>query len=646
MADGVRLSGRLWLPDLADGERVPVIVDCNPYRITDMSAVGSERAFAYRAAHGYACLRVDLRGSGNSEGLLLDEYLPQEQADNLAVIEWAASQPWSSGAVGWTGVSWSGFAALQIASLRPPALKAIVSICSTDDRYADDVHFRGGSVLGSDMLSWASTMLMLNALPPDPEVVGEDWREMWSHRLAGTPPAIEAWLSHQTRDAYWKRASVCENFPAIQAATLVVGGWSDGYVDAVARLMDGLECPKRAIVGPWGHGSPHSAAPGPSIGFLQEELRWFDHWLKGAENGVMDEPLFRAWLQDPVPPAVSYDVRPGRWRGFSWPPPVSGSRLFLADRVLTDSAGSAQLSAVPRRLADGLGAGEWCPSGTPGDFPGDQAMLDASWLTYTSQPLLDDVEVLGNPAAELLLSSDEPAAEVIVRLCHVAPDGSSTLVSRGVLNLRHRGSHEFPEDLIPGKTYRVVVPLNATSYRFPVGHRLRVSIGGGYFPWVWPSARPFEVTLHEGERSFVTLPILASDGSPVSFAEPAQAPPPMFEMLGAPELSREVGHDIITGESRLNTRGKAPSVRLNESGIDFGSERTNGFEVKANDPLSAKVTCSNSAFRRRGEWDVRVETHSEMWATETHFIATTRLHAFEAQTLTYESERRFEIPRA
>ncbi len=645
MPDGVVLSGRLWLPELAEGEHVPAILDCNPYRITDMSAIASERAFAYRAAHGYACLRIDLRGSGNSGGLLVDEYLPQEQSDNLVVIEWAASQSWSSGAVGWTGISWSGFAALQIAALRPSALKAIVTVCSTDDRYADDVHYRGGSVLGSDMLPWASTMLMLNALPPDPEVVGDGWREMWAHRLAGTPPAIDAWLQHQTNDDYWKQASVCEDFTAVRVPTLVVGGWADGYVDAVFRLMDGLECPRKAIIGPWGHGSPHAAEPGPAIGFLQEELRWFGHWLKGEPTGVMDEPPFRAWLQDHVPPATSYNARPGAWAGFEWPLPVRQSRSFLVGGGLTESPGSARTAAVPRSLADGLGAGEWCPSGTPGDFPGDQSALNAAWCSYTSPVLTSEVSILGNPMAELSLSSSQPAAEVIVRLCDVASDGSATLVSRGVLNLRHVESHELPKNLVPGETFRASVQLKATSYRFPVGHRISVSLGGAYFPWIWPSPAAFELTLHEGAGSFLTLPVLESGGRPVLFAEPAQNPPPAFEIQDAPELSRELSHDKSTGRSWLTAHGKAPTVRLRDSGIEFGSARTNTFEVRADDPLAARVTCSNSAFRRRRDWQVRVQTHSEMWATETHFVVTTRLQAFESEKLTYDSERRFEFPR-
>jgi uncharacterized protein len=304
LSDGCKLAARIWLPDDAEAHPVPAILEYLPYRKNDGTAARDAIRHPYFAGHGYASIRVDMRGSGDSDGILYDEYLPQEQDDALEVLAWIVAQPWCSGAVGILGISWGGFNGLQIAARRPPELKAVISLCSTDDRYADDVHYMGGCLLSADMLPWASTMLAFNARPPDPQVVGEEWRATWLNRLERTPPFIEAWLRHQRRDDFWKHGSVCENYGAITCPVYAVGGWADGYTNAVPRLLAGLPGPRKGLIGPWAHGYPEVAQPGPQIGFAQECLRWWDHWLKGVDTGIMDEPMLRVWMQESVPPTA------------------------------------------------------------------------------------------------------------------------------------------------------------------------------------------------------------------------------------------------------------------------------------------------------------------------------------------------------
>ncbi len=281
LSDGCRLAARIWLPADAESDPVPAVLEYIPYRKSDATVLRDAPMHAYFAGHGYAAVRVDLRGSGDSDGILADEYLPLEQSDGLEVLRWLASQPWCTGKVGIIGKSWGGFNGLQIAALNPPGLAAVISVASTDDRYADDVHYIGGCVQAFDMLPWASTMLAYNARPPDPAVVGQDWRRQWLARLAATPPHVEAWLQHQRRDHYWKQGSVCEDFSALRCAVYMVGGWADGYRNAVLRFLEGYPGPCKGLIGPWGHVYPHDGAPGPAIGFLQECVRWWDHWLKG-----------------------------------------------------------------------------------------------------------------------------------------------------------------------------------------------------------------------------------------------------------------------------------------------------------------------------------------------------------------------------
>jgi putative CocE/NonD family hydrolase len=299
LADGTRLAARIWLPEDAERNPVPAILEYLPYRKRDATTERDNLTYPWFAGHGYAGVRVDMRGSGDSDGLLEDEYLKLEQDDCLEVMRWIAAQPWCTGAIGMMGISWGGFNGLQVAARRPPELKAIITLCSTDDRYADDIHFMGGCLL-TENLGWASTMFGYMARPPDPAIVGERWRELWLHRMENEPLLVDTWLRHQRRDAYWKHGSVCENFAAIECPVYAIGGWADGYSNAVPRLLAGLKVPRKGLVGPWAHKYPHFAYPGPQIGFLQEALRWWDKWLKGKETGVMDGPMYRVWLQDSV----------------------------------------------------------------------------------------------------------------------------------------------------------------------------------------------------------------------------------------------------------------------------------------------------------------------------------------------------------
>ena len=311
MADGCRLAARIWMPDNAEAQPVPAILEYIPYRKRDLTAERDDINHRYFAGHGYAGVRVDLRGSGESDGVLTDEYLPLELDDGIQVLRWIASQPWCNGHVGMIGISWGGFNGLQIAALQPPELKAVITLCSTDDRYADDVHYMGGCLL-LDNLSWASTMFSYNTCPPDPALV-HDWREQWMTRLKESGLWLDTWLRHQRRDDYWKHGSICEDFSAVRCPVMAVSGWADGYSNAVFRLLEGLVVPRKGLIGPWSHKYPHLGVPGPAINFLREAVRWWDQWLGGRDTGIMEEPMLRVWMQDSTPPRPYYEHRPGRW---------------------------------------------------------------------------------------------------------------------------------------------------------------------------------------------------------------------------------------------------------------------------------------------------------------------------------------------
>ncbi len=650
LADGTRLAARIWLPENADQNPVPAILEYLPYRKDDGTAIRDRVLHEYFAGHGYASIRVDMRGSGDSDGLLLDEYLPQEQLDALEVIAWIAAQPWCTGKVGMMGISWGGFNSLQVAARRPPALKAIITVCSTDDRYSDDCHYMGGCVLGSDMPNWASIMFAYNSLPPDPAVVGERWREMWLNRLENTPPYIETWLSHQTRDDFWKQGSVAEDYSAIACPVYAVGGWVDPYTNSVPRLLAGLKVPRKGLIGPWAHSYPHTALPQPAIGFLQECLRWWDTWLKGIETGMMDEPMLRVWMPEGVPPQPCEPAWPGRWVAEpGWPPADIRQQVYLLseNRLTEDPEPPHEVTFVGKQT-NGSTAGVWCPYGNPIGMPIDQRSDDGLSLSFTSAPVEEPVEILGFPEIHLQLAVDQPNALLAVRLCDILPDGASRLVSWGLLNLTHRNGHEVPEPLEPGRVYSIPVQLNVAAHRLTPGHRWRVSISPTYWPHAWPSPVPVRLSLRTGEESRLILPVRLAgrlDDSLIPLMPPEGAPMLEYDDLRPEKSTRMVSYDVITRCHEMVDRVDDGRKRLAYNGIVYDSKLTNTYSIIEGEPLSARAQCDRQIEISRGGWKTRIETQSIMTCDAGHFYLINVLEAYEGHERAFHRRWTRAIPR-
>src|SRR5437868_4020862 len=409
MSDGIKLAARMWIPEDAEEKPVPAILEYLPYRKRDGTIVRDALTHPYFAGHGYAAIRVDMRGNGDSEGLLFDEYTKQEQDDALEVIAWLVEQPWCSGSVGMIGISWGGFNGLQVEARKRPALKAVVTLCSTDDRYQDDIHYKGGCVINEHM-AWAATMFAYSSRPPDPLLVGDAWKKMWMDRLENLPMLIVPWLQHPHRDQYWKHASVCEDFGAIEAACLIVGGWNDAYSNTIPRLMAGLRSSCKAIIGPWIHKYPHFSMVGPRIGFLQEALRWWDFWLKGEPTGVMRDPAYRVYVMDSIKPTDGPDEWPGRWIAEQlW---NAGNSELKQWYLNEDGIGGAAKPETPLTIASpqdiGLDSGDYCIMFNGSGFPGNQVRDDAGSLTFDSPALVADMDIVGQPAVEIDFSVDKP----------------------------------------------------------------------------------------------------------------------------------------------------------------------------------------------------------------------------------------------
>ncbi len=635
LADGTRLACRYWLPVDAEEHPVPAILEYIPYCKRDGTSARDEAMHPYLAGHGYCAIRVDMRGSGESDGVLLGEYLPQEQDDAVEVIAWIAAQRWCSGAVGMFGKSWGGFNSLQVAARRPPALKAIITVYSTDDRYADDIHTMGGCQLLENP-NWAFTMFGHNARPPDPRLAGLGWRETWRRRLDSNSPWILEWLGHPRRDSFWKHGSVCEDYSRITCPVFAVGGWADPYTNPVLRLMEHLDVPRKALIGPWGHQYPHQASPGPMVGFLEESLRWWDRWLKGEEEDLAGEPMIRAWMHDAGRPAAVQDQAPGGWVAEeAWPCARIRERTWhLNPDGLGDALGPEGPLAVASPATVGRANPFWGNSGS-GDPEGpvDQRVDDAVSLCFDTEPLAEPLAFFGTPVVTLEVASDRPVAQVSARLSEVRADGAVALISFGILNLTHDETHERVTRLVPGKPATVRLRLNNNAHRFAAGSRIRVAVATGLWPIAWPAPEPVTLAVTAG-RSTLTLPVRPDrdeDAALRGLAPPASTPlAPRTALRPAAPVVARFEEDVATGRLAFVHVEDSGKTRIDSDGWSFGNVIRRRFEIRPEDPLSASVELDGEeVYGRAGELDIRIRTWMRMTSDGASFHVHARLEADE-----------------
>lgn len=515
MSDGVRLAADLYLP----ARPSPVILEALPYRKDDITSSYIPEYRRLRDEGGYAVARVDLRGTGSSEGLATDEYPHSEQRDLCEVIAWLADQDFCTGNVGMYGTSYSGFNSIQVAMERPEALKAIIAIYATDDRYTDDVHYEGGALRGLDQIDYCLYMTAMNALPAVPSIAGDQWLDQWKERVDKLEPWIIKWLEHQNYGDYWRHGSLRESYDSIQAATMIVAGWADGYRNATFRAFEKLQCPKRLLIGPWAHASTETSLPGPHIDLVPEMIKWWDRWLR-EEPSADKAPPITLFVRRSTMPAPDLTEMRGEWRHEStWPPERLTEEVF----ELPDAAKPAgQSDRLEVRADVGWTAHLSCAGVLPWGQPQDQLPDEAYSLVYDWGPFDEDLEILGYPHADLVVGADKPVAFASAKLCDVFEDGTSALVSRGFLNLTHRGSHSAPEALVPGRLYDVGIDLSATSWVLERGHRLRLALAGTDWPNVWTPPEPVMLTFAPESSRLVVPVVRGHNGLP----SPKLAPPP------------------------------------------------------------------------------------------------------------------------
>jgi uncharacterized protein len=634
LKDGVRLSARLWLPADARAAPAPVVWEYIPYRKRDFTRTIDGLWGHELAQYGIAYVRVDARGSGDSEGILVDEYLDQELNDGVEVIAWLSRQPWSNGNVGMRGISWGGINTLQIAALAPPALKAIMPMCCTDTRYTDDAHYIGGA-LGLTNLQWGAAFKGVMVMPPDPAIVGERWRAMWMERLKATPNILQTWLSHQRNDSFWQRGSVSANYAAIQCPVYIVDGWVDTYVNTVTRVLSNVKSPVKALIGPWGHSPPQWGSPGPSLDWAYEEVRWWKHWLAGVPTGIMDEPKLRAFMPYRTTSETYPADTPGRWvsEGSRSLAHIQPRTWFLEAGLLSTAAKSRGTAVYVADQVVGLQKPEWLPF-PPQGLPREQTPDDRKSLVFDTQALDADMEILGHPIARIRVAASRPVAKLALRLCEVTPEGKSWLVTYGLLNLTHRDGNANPAALTPGKFYDVKIDLSLIAHRFKTGNRVRLSVSESLWPLVWPSPEVVTLTFVHGASSLElpVRPIIADADFPIPInREEPQNLAPQFGTLKESEPDAEGWYDL---------RQEPEPAPYTVS--DTGTTIVGGFGIK--ERLRIKVGDNNSCIWegertsgvKRGDWDCTVHVAFKLSSTPDAFLIDESVRALEGDKVIFE----------
>ena len=611
MPDGIRLAARIWLPANCS-ERLPAVLEYIPYRKRDLVRARDERNHPYFAARGFACLRVDMRGSGDSEGVMTDMYSEHELDDARRVIEWTAGQAWSNGRVGMFGTSWGGTASLQAAVDAPEPLKAVLANCATCDRFEDDIHWMGGCLL-TDSLEWGATLPAILACPPDSATVGDAWMQIWLDRLEKLEFPVEKWVLNSTRGRYWRRGSVRFNAERLSCPILTIGGWSDRYSNSVMPLVQARPDIVWGIVGPWGHHFPDQGDPGPAIGFQDLALEWWNHWLRSDEPGEYLHPKLRIWRRRFDPPGRRLGRRSGEWIQLGSPRRGQLHEFHVSKEGLApEPCPFDDWFVVPFDSRHGACAGDTGYFGRIDGLPLEQSADDSRSLCFDSCPLDDALDLFGSSVLAVACKRASAPAQLVCRLCDVSPDGESSLVVRTVINLELDELLDRQLRFSAGEPNSLRVSFPTTSYRFARGHRVRLSLAAGYWPLVWPSALDPELKVGSGSR--LEMPLEPDDAGSLETSFPAARilpAEPTHHLLNNPGLHR-TGQQVEGGQVKEAWNHAPATTRFESTGLTAGAGTSAEYAVSVGKPRDAR--CDFTHFIRIGRVDGTAEVESRLSA--------------------------------
>ncbi len=621
MQDGIHLACDLFMPEKP--EKYPAILKYHPYRKDDLSQYENDALYLF-AQHGFVGIRLDIRGTGASEGHNVEEYSPEETRDCIDAINWFAKQEWCTGKLGMFGFSYSGQTSMIAALNAPEPLKAIAAAYFSDDRYSADCHYEGGSLMPFiDHAIYGPFMALRKTLPPYPEYSGEKWEEMWRERLEKTKPWTISWLEHPLEEEYWHPGSVKYHYDRVKAATFLIDGWRDGYPGPALRIYQNLKGPKKLLIGPWLHTHPQTGIPGPSIPIYHEMIKWWDYWLKGINNGVMEEPPITLYVQKYDSPSALRDQTSGYWRyEKEWP--IARSRevtLYLhpgGELSEKSPSGEESKASFDYKWHVGLMSGLFSAT-SPHILPMDQRPDEAYSLNFTNAPFDEDLEITGFPRALLYVSATATIASFVVRLSDVSENGEAALVTKGALNATRWKSCAEPEALIPGKIYPLEIELSPTSWIFERGHRLRLSISSSDWPNMWPTPDPStnSVFMSSTRASHLILPRVPGEKTRTLPEPKFDTPQPLYnpvDLFNKPDEASII-NDLYRKRIILRASHQS-SVRLRDIGTEIEAIRESEAGVSLENPASAYAKGSERIILKR--MDHAIDARSENILTSTH----------------------------
>ena len=592
---GSTLAATLYLPS-TEGP-FATLLEALPYRMHDITSSYADSYHRFCTEGGFAVLRVDVRGTGDSTGIAEDEYPDIERRDLRTAIEWVAAQPWSTGKVGMLGTSYSGFNSLHMAMEGIPQLGAVAAMYATDDRYTDDVHYMGGTLRALDLIDYPLYMTAMNALPPTPATFGDGWVDEWQRRIEQHEPWLLEWLRHPKPDATWRRGSVRlgphgEGYERAACPVLLIAGWADGYRNNTFRAIEHL--PNwELIAGPWSHKDPSVARPGPSIDCDLELIRFFDRTLRGGT--AQPASRGRVFVRRATAPEPDLALHEGQWVEVdSWPLPAVTTTVF------TNAPDDTAVDTTDVRGDVGVTAWNSCAGGLPWGQSLDQRLDNARSITYDWTPT-EELLVLGQADVALQVRSSAPVGHLSLKLCDVAPDGASTLITRTFLDLAQRGvwpSDPFgqvdatPQPVVPGEWIDLRLQFEATTWTLLPGHRLRVAIAGTDWPNCWPPAQPFSLSVRRASVR-LTLPTAATLPPLRDAFEPGPGPSPTHDDAEGVEWSYQ--YDVLQRETRVHSRYGGPYE---------GTHGTKVVDLYEGDLGVSTVDLSNAWARGRARYDM------------------------------------------
>jgi putative CocE/NonD family hydrolase len=648
MPDGIELAARIQMPEDAGTTPVGAILEYLPYSKRKGYRRVDDRTAAWLVPRGFAFVRVDVRGTGESGGIIRNEYDLPEQADAAPLIRWIAQQPWCNGKVGMRGISYGAINGFQAAAKGIPELQAIVASMGTENGYTDDVHTLGGCVINENVI-WGTIWKQIMLDPPDPELVGERWRAMWLERLRAQGPLVAEWMRHQLVDQYW-RDRILTDYSKVKCAVYAVGGQTDSYINTAPRTLERLSCPRKGIVGPWGHDWPNDGSPGPSIDWAVEETRWWDYWLNGNDNGIMAEPMLRTYVADgTVAQHYPGDI-PGRWVAEErWPAPsIENRRLFASPgNTLEPGAPAPGRLAVPGNPFIGTAIPLLSPIDMGSQAPTEQSLDDRLSLVFESAPLEADIDIVGRPVLRVSFVADKPVAKFSVRLNEIAPDGRAWLLSYGVLNLAHNADHTAWAPLVPGQEQRRDVQLNYISRRVRKGWRLRISVSQSHWPIVWPAPEAVDLQLLAGPTAVDV---------PVRPRRRHESLMPLETISENRKAAAAAGHDgfepLVKFEgaegSRRASLASAAPLELHPLEA-IGMRRGQGLSVEASiredDLNSYRIAFTSENGCERDGWNASVKLGTTMTSTPADFLVEESLEAWHNGEKIHEARWSNRVPR-